>query len=392
MTRILAAFFRGLVGLLPPSFREAWMDEAERDLATATEAARRDRSEVAALWVAVCACMDVAGALPREWWRVLMQRNDGDARDIGPGMGERTMNWMRGLRLAARTLARRPGYTVTAVVTLSLGIGATVAIFSVVNAVLLRPLSYPDADRLVAITHHAPALNIPTLTNSAGTLNLYWKEADFLQVLAAYDTEQRNLIGGPQPERVEILAASPQIFDVLRVQPAMGRPFSTADAAEDAAPVVLLTHASWISRCGTDPDIVGRTLVLDGVTTEIVGVLPEGFAFPDADAVAMVPLYVDPNGTFGEFGTDAVARLTPSFTLDQAQQRATELQGRLTEVFPDLEQTFLDQAGWSVTVERYQDYVVGDDVASALWVVLGTVGFVFLIACANVANLFLVRA
>ncbi|HKJ03300.1 MAG TPA: ADOP family duplicated permease, partial [Longimicrobiales bacterium] len=152
------------------------------------------------------------------------------------------------------------------------------------------------------------------------------------------------------------------------------------------------THASWVTRFGSDPTVLGRTLEVDDITTEVVGVLPEGFAFPDPDAVVMLPLTVDPDGPFGTFGTSAIARLAPGVTLDEARERTTQLQSRLTDFFPDLEQTFLDQAGWNVTVERYQDFMVGDDVASALWVVFGTVGFVFLIACANVANLFLVRA
>ncbi|HKJ03201.1 MAG TPA: ABC transporter permease, partial [Longimicrobiales bacterium] len=243
MTGIFVALFRGLVGLLPAGFRETWMQEAERDLDRAMAEARHRRGAAAASWVAMRGCWDVAGALPREWWRVLTHR-DGNARRVGLGMGERIMNWMRELRLAARTLARRPGYATTAAVTLALGIGATVAIFTVVNAVLLRPLPYPDADRLVAINHHAPALNLPTLNNSAGTLNFYWQEADFFRSLAGFDTQQRNLVGGAQPERVEVVAATPQIFDVLGVQPTLGRPFNEADAVEGAAPVMLLTHAS----------------------------------------------------------------------------------------------------------------------------------------------------
>ena len=392
MTNLILGLFRGLVALLPSGFREEWMEEAEKDLAAAISGARSRRGWAPAGWAGLSACWDLARALPREWWRVLKYKNRSEAPRESPGVGERTMQWMKELRLASRSLARRPGYTTTAMVTLALGIGATVAIFTVVNAVLLRPLPYPDSDHLVAINHHAPALNLPTLNNSPGTLNFYWQEADFLQALAGFDTQQRNLIGGSQPERVEILAATPQIFEVLQVQPFLGRPFNEADAAEGAPPVTLLTHPSWVSRFGSDPSVLGRTLELDGVSTEIVGVMPKGFAFPDPEVVALVPLFVDPNGTFGQFGTAGIGRLAPGLTVTEAQERARQLQSRLTAFFPELEQNFLDQAGWGVSVERYQDFFVGSDVASALWVVLGTVGFVFLIACANVANLFLVRA
>lgn len=388
----LVRVFRAIGLALPDEFRTGWMDEAETDLRRVLADTRARGGRRAALWAGTCAVWDVARAVPREWWVARGHRRNRSPRGSGMGMGERTMNGIKELRLAARALARRPGYAATAVATLAAGIGATVAIFTVVNAVLLRPLPYADADRLVTIRHHAPALNLPELNNSAGTLRFYWDEGDFFQALAAYDTQQRNLIGGTHPERVEIVAATPQIFEVLRVQPALGRPFTATDAAEGAAPVLLLTHGSWVTRFGSDPAVLGRTLDVDGVTTEIVGVLPEGFAFPDPDPVAMVPLYVDPNGSFGRFGTNAVARLAPGVSLASAGQRAVELQGRLTEYFPELEGTFLEQAGWSVSVDRYQDFLVGDDVSSPLWIVLGTVGFVFLIACANVANLFLVRA
>ncbi len=302
------------------------------------------------------------------------------------------MTWMNDLRLAARALVRRPGFTLTATLTLALGIGATVAIFTVVNGILLRPLPYPDADRIVSVAHHAPALNLPTLNNSPGTINFYRAEADYFESFAAFTGAQHNLVGGSSPERVQLTAVTPNIFAVLRVTPALGRPFGKADAKEGAPPVAILTHGTWKTRFGSDPRVLGRAVELDGVATEVVGVMPEGFAFPETDAVAFIPLTIDPNGTFGAFGTEAIARLRPGVTLEQAQHRTDELQARLYDFFPDLDKGFLDQAGWSVTVQRYQDHVVGSDVASALWVVSGTVSFVLLIACANVANLFLVRA
>jgi predicted permease len=302
------------------------------------------------------------------------------------------MSWMSDVRVSARALRRRPGYTTAAALTLALGIGANVAIFTVVNAVLLRPLPYPDADRIVSIAHHAPALDLPELNNSEGTLNFYHGNAGFFSSLGAFTQAQHNLVGGDRPERVELTAVTPEIFDVLRVRPALGRPFGPADAAEGAPPVAILTDATWRTRFGADPGVLGRTIELDGTSTEIVGVMAKGFAFPDEDAVALVPVAIDPNGTFGAFGMEAVGRLAPGVTVAQAQQRATELQSRLYDFFPDLTPGFLEQAGWSVTVERYQDRLIGDDVARALWIVLGTVGVVLLIACANVANLFLVRA
>lgn len=296
------------------------------------------------------------------------------------------------VRLATRALIRRPGYSVAAVLTLALGIGANVAIFTVVNAILLRPLPYPEADRIVELRHHAPGLDLPILENSPGTFRFYTEEADFFTVLAAFDTQQRNLVGGDTPERVEVTAISPEMFEVLRVQPAAGRPFGAADAEPGATPVAILTHASWVSRFGADPAAIGQTIRLDGVVTEIVGVMAPGFAFPDDEAVALVPFHVEPDGPFGRFGTGNLARIPANLSVEQVQARATDLQPRLNDFFPNLGEGFLEQAGWSVSVARFQDVIVGERIASALWIVLATVGFVLLIACANVANLFLVRA
>ena len=392
LVRTWTGAFRALLRLLPEAFRHEWLSRADAELEELLERLAAERGWWAVTWAGWCACWDVARAIPREWQAALRRRHGRGARGGGPGMGEGIMNWLRELRLAARGLLKRPGYAATASLTLSLGIGATVAIFTVVNGVLLRPLPYPDSDGLVVLEHHAPGLNLPTLNNSPGTLRFYWQEGDFLESLAGYGSGERNLIGGERPERVEILAATPSIFQVLRVQPALGRPFNEADAEEGAPPVAILTHQAWTTRFGGDPGVLGRTLEIDGTVTELVGVLPQGFAFPDQGPMAMVPLHVDPEGTFGQFGTQSVARLAPGVTLEQADRRIGELQARFPDFFPNLEQTFLDQAGWSASVKSLQTHVVGDAVASTLWIVLGTVAFVFLIACANVANLFLVRA
>lgn len=386
------ALFGAVSRLLPRRFRETWFAEAGRDLERALTEVLVSRGRAAA-WVAgLRAVADAAARVPVEWWAARSGRGKRDARGFGPEPMEATMIWMKELAQAARALARMPGFTSSAAVTLALGIGANVAIFAVVNTVLLRPLPYPDADRIVSIRHHAPGLDLDELESSEGMLSFYAQEADFFEALAAFRSTERNLVGGPNPERVELTTATPEIFDVLRVQPAIGRPFSAADVREGAPPVVLLTDAAWRSRFGADPDVIGRTLRVDDVVTEVVGVMPRGFAFPDPDAVGLVPLRIDPEGPFGTFGTRAIGRLADGLTVEGAARRARDLQARVPDFFPDLEQEFLDRAGWTVTLERYQDRVIGDEVASALWIVLGTVGVVLLIACANVANLFLVRA
>ena len=302
------------------------------------------------------------------------------------------MGWVNELRLAARGLLRRPGFAAAAVLTLALGIGANIAIFTVVNAVLIQPLPYPESDRIVSIEHHAPGINLPDLNNSAGTLNFYWQEADFLSSLAGFDVQRRNLIGGPQPMQVQVVAVTPQIFDVLRVQPMMGRPFSAADATAGAPPsAVILTYDTWQNLLGGDRSALGRSLEIDGNVVEVVGVMPRGFHFPDPEIVALTPMYVDPNGSFGTFGTDALGRLADGVTVQAAAARLSDLQVRLPDFVEGVDAGFLEGIGWSASLKTYRDELVGSTEA-ALWIVLGTMAFVLLIACANVANLFLVRA
>ncbi len=303
------------------------------------------------------------------------------------------MNVLNEVRQAARALLRRPGFTTVAVLTLALGIGANTAIFAVVDAVLLRPLPYPEPQRLVVIDHHAPGLGIADLTNSAGTMRFYREEAPFFSSLAGYERSPVNLTGQGRAARIETIRVTPSLFRVLETQPVLGRPFNAADAAEGAAPVAILTHATWVGRFGSDPSVLGRTVDLDGVHTQIVGVMPSGFAFPDPGAALLRPLHIDPSGAFGTFGIRGVARLAPGVTLAEARRRITELQGRMPAFFGDKDVTpgFMKKAGWSVTLQTLRERTVGD-VASALWIILGTVGFVLLIACANVASLLLVRA
>ncbi len=297
------------------------------------------------------------------------------------------------LRFALRQLRRNPGFAIAAVLTLALGIGANVAIFAVVDAVLLRPLDYPDSGRIVSIEHHAPGIDLPDLPNSDGTLRFYRAEAPFLSAVAAFDLQSVNLAARGEPARVVTARVTPNLLRVLEVQPALGRAFNEADAARGAAPVAILTHDVWVSRFGADRSVLGRSVRLDGRSAEIVGVMPRGFVFPDPSTALLRPLYVDPNGPFGSFRLQGIARLAPGVGLADARRRLAELETRMPSYLQDRNLTpgFMKKAGWSATLQPLRDRIVGD-VASALWIILGTVGFVLLIACANVANLFLVRA
>ena len=301
------------------------------------------------------------------------------------------MHVLKELRITARTLATRPGYTVVAALTLALGIGATVAIFTVVYAVLLRPLPYPDSDRIVTIRHHAPGLDLPELQSSPGLIAIYREEARTITRLAGVEFRERNLTGGGRPERVRMAAVTPELFDVLATRPALGRAFVEADAQPGSAPVAILTDALWRARFGGDPAIVGQRVELDGVRTEIVGVMPPRFAYPDPETRLLTPLWLDPARGFGTFGTRTVARLAPGADLEAARREIADLQSRIPERFPDLTAETLQRFGWSVTLEPLRDAVVRD-VSAPLWILFGAVALVLLIAGANAANLFLVRA
>jgi len=295
------------------------------------------------------------------------------------------------LKQAARALARHPGYALVAVFTLALGIAANVAIFTLVNAVLLKPLPYRDADRIVTVTHNAPGLELPGLEISPGLVDFYRDSTRTLTRLAAYDPGERNLTGSGHPERVTAVSVTPEIFDVLAVRPARGRVFREPDARKDSPLVVILTHGLWQSHFGGDPNEVGQRVEVDGVRAEIVGVMPNGFAFPDARTRLIVPLWLDLAQGFGQFGPRSLARLAPGVPLSVSQQEITALQTRIPERFSDIEREFLDRAHWSATVKPLRDKIVGE-VSTMLWILFATVGLVLLIAGANVANLFLVRA
>lgn len=298
----------------------------------------------------------------------------------------------RELGQAARALAKRPGYAAVAVVTLALGIGATVAIFTVVNGVLLRPLPFPDSARIVRIHHHAPAIGLPELESSPGLFTHYREGAPALAVIGGYEGDEKNVTGGGQrPERLRAASVTPSLFDVLATRPALGRAFVDSDAGPGAAPVAILGDALWRSRFGAQAGIVGQRVELDGVATEVVGVMPPDFRFPDPETRLLLPLWLDPARGFGTFGTRLLARLAPDATLDSARVQVEELQRRIPERFPDLTAETLKGFGWGVTVELYKDAVVSD-VSTALWVLLAAVGLVMLVAAANVANLLLVRA
>ncbi|HEX7185613.1 MAG TPA: ABC transporter permease [Thermoanaerobaculia bacterium] len=297
-------------------------------------------------------------------------------------------------RAFARVLRRNPGFVLIAVLTLGAGIGANAAIFSVVNAVLIRPLPYPEPERIVAVWHTAPGLGMDRINQSDATYLLYRKHNRVLEDLGIYYRGSVALTGGQEPERVGSSGVTGSVFQVLQVPPLLGRWIQEADEKPGAEPVVVLSYELWKRRFGGDRGAVGSTLQVDGVARRVVGVMPAGFHFPSADAELWIPLPIDPaNLAEGNFNYDGVGRLRLGVSNEQATREISALVWRIPEEFggEDFTRGMIENAKLSTLIYPLRNDVVGE-VERILWILLGSVGLILLIACANVANLFLVRA
>ncbi len=293
----------------------------------------------------------------------------------------------------ARRLLRSPGFTAISVLTLALGIGATTAIFSVVNGVLLRPLPFPEADELVGLWHSAPGIGIPEFEQSETTYTLYKALSRSFVDVGLSNNFTLNLIDGGEPTRVPSASVTSSLFRVLQMSPVLGRGFTEEDDEIGRERVVLLSDALWKSRFGSDPGVRGRAIQLNGNSYTVIGVMPTGFTYPGEDTQLWIPHRIDP-ATLGQanFSYEAIARLKPGVTIEAAEADLNRVLRQLPDVYPgELTAGLMENAQLSAHINPMRDDVVGD-IGQVLWILLGTVGFVLLIACANVANLFLVRA
>ncbi|CAN5833976.1 ABC transporter permease [soil metagenome] len=295
----------------------------------------------------------------------------------------------------ARRLLRAPLFSVVAILTLAVGIGANTAIFSVVNGVLLKPLPFHDAARLVAVWHTAPGLNIPLLNQGPTNYFVYRDENRTFEDFALWDGAAVSITGAGEPERVRALLITDGALGILRVRPALGRPFTLDDDQPGAPDRVMLTHAFWQRKFGNDPSAVGRTLTVNSKPYEIIGVLPASFRFLDENPQVLLPFRFDRAEVHvGNFSYQGIARLQPGVTIEQANADVARMLPLTVERFPmpkGLTKEMFESAKIGPRVRALSEDVIGD-VGQTLWILLGTVGLVLLIACANVANLFLVRA
>ncbi|HKI04485.1 MAG TPA: ABC transporter permease [Thermoanaerobaculia bacterium] len=298
------------------------------------------------------------------------------------------------VRSLMRELGRNPVFLLIAVFTLAVGIGANAAIFSVVNAVLIRPLPYHQPDRLVGVWHSAPGLDMDQFEHSDASYVLYRKGNRVLEDLGIYWDSGVTLTGGETPERVDAAGATASIFSVLGVPPLIGRTIQGQDEEPGAEKVAVLSHGLWRRRFGGDAKAVGSTLRVDGVARRVVGVMPEGFGFPSDEVELWLPMTIDPAKLeAGNFNYGAIGRLRPGITPKAAARDLSALVWRIPEEFPgsQISRGMIESSKLSVLVRPLRDDIVGD-VERILWLLLGSVGCILLIACANVANLFLVRA
>ena len=302
------------------------------------------------------------------------------------------------VRYGARALRKHPGFTLVAIVTLALGIGANTAMFTVVNSVLLRPLPYANADRLAMVWSADPRRDIREATTSFPTYQDWRKGTRTFEDLAFWRLRAGNL-AGPEPERVLGAFASANLFPLLGVPPALGRTF-TADEEQRRDSVVVLSHALWQRRFGGARDVVGRSLDIDGRRLQIVGVMPAGFYFPIKDvehwepatiqgAFQAKPVLNDRSWTNRQATLwNVVGRLKPGASASDAQSDLSVIGRRLAEQYPIADPDF---PGFGVEVVPLLVQITGRKLQLSLWILLGAVGCVLLIACANVANLLLAR-
>jgi predicted permease len=298
------------------------------------------------------------------------------------------------VKFAIRRLLASPAFSLTALLTLALAIGANALIFSVVNGVLLRPLPFADPDGLVGVWHTAPSLT-PGPVNQSPATYLTYREAGVFADIGLWDNTSVTVTGRGEPEQIEGLRVTDGTLPLLGIRPTLGRGFTREDDAPGSAETIVLSHTYWKRVFGGAENAIGQSVVVDGVARQVIGVLPEGFRFLRYNPSVVLPFRINRAQVFvGNFSYQGIGRLKPGQTMEHANADVARLLPGLPERFPlppGFSKEMFAELRMGPLVRPLAADVVGD-VGQVLWVLLGTVGVVLLVACANVANLFLVRA
>jgi putative ABC transport system permease protein len=306
---------------------------------------------------------------------------------------------MNDLKFALRQLRKSPGFTFVAVATLALGIGANTVIFSVVNAVLLQPLPYPDFSRLVMVWERVRLPYYQSDLNDVAPGNFadWRRQNSVFEDMAAIEDRSFNLTGAREPLRVEGEAVSASLFTLLRVRPALGRAFTAAEDVAGGPRVVVMAYNLWLSRFGGDPQILNHSILLNGASYTVVGIMPPEFLFPDpanfhlagAEDQLWVPIGLSPAelANHGSHQLQGVlARLKPGLSLPEVQAQMDGIARRLAERYPE------SNTGVGINLRPLRSELVPGATSAALWILLGAVSFILLMVGANLANLLLARA
>jgi len=300
-------------------------------------------------------------------------------------------DFLRDLRYGGRALLRAPSFMIVATVTLALGIGATTAMFTVANAVLLRPLPYPEQDRLIELVHEAPGLGIRQLFASPAIYFVYRDHSRTFESVGLWDWDSSpvTVTGSSDPESVESVEVTHEVLAILRADPIVGRRFSEVDDLPGSAPTAIISFGYWRRRFG-GANPLGETLVVDGIPRQVIGVLAQSFRFFDYPADIFYPLQpVRSAAAFPSFDGRGIARLRGGVTLREASADVARMIPILSEEFGRPGARF-ENAQFGPKLRSLKDTVVGE-LGETLWLLMGTIGLLLLIACANVANLVLVR-
>ena len=369
-------FYRLLLGLFPGDFRREFGPEMERlyreQLAEETDASGRVAFRLRVVG-------DTVGHASREWTSRL-----GAALRREPGEGTGMDGWRQDVAFGFRSLRRRPGFTLAAVLTLAMGMGATVSMFSVVNGVLLDPLPYPDSEDLVVVWNRNVGMGSRGRSIDHPDIRAVQAAVSGFTV-AGFSGSRPTLTGFGDPQVLFGARVTDGLIGLMGLQPALGRDLTADDDVAGGPNVVVISHEFWVERMARDPDVLGRTIELSAESWEIVGVAPQGFDFPSGAEVWM-PRQHDLDGCdHGCSILNAVGRISPDRSFEEISAGLASVSASIEEQYPD------EHRDDRLEIESMLSYEVSD-VRTALWVLLGAVGAVLLIACANVANLLLVRA